>query len=217
MQFVREVIAFLGGQNDVMLLHLHNELEASAESLDFERARKLRNSINLLQSIVDANVRLARADRPDALVVVQPGAGPGTRNVMLVVRGRIWSATIIETQTSREELASRLASSWKRYIVTGLSAIDHQTLDDTVILMRWLERTGDSACVIRLSVDAEICWEEIAITVLALTDNMLDPAGSDSLLDDHVMEQSDPIDIPQTFVPLIPVPHDYGDHSELSS
>jgi DNA polymerase-3 subunit epsilon len=213
MRHVREVISFLGGHNDVMLAKLHSELETSAQTLDFERARKLRNSINLLQSIIVANVRLAKADHREAAVIVQPGAAAGSRNIMLVVRGRIWSATLAGPETSAVELADRLDASWRRYCAVGHSDIDHQSLDDVIIVMRWLERAGESPCVVRLDIEDDIRWFEVATQVLSLTDAMLNPAVSDPILDD--VTSDDPGDTSQNSenISLAPLPPGLADSS----
>ena len=186
MRHVREVVAFLGGENDVMLERLHQQLESSALTLDFERARQLRNSIQLLQSLIGANLRLKRAHRSEASIVVQPGIESASRDVMLVVRGRTWSSTSIDSQTQPEELAGRLASSWERYAATGIPDIDHQSLDDVIILSRWLDRAAGSPCIIRLDPENGIDWPSVSHSIQALTDEMLVPAVADSLLSDLI-------------------------------
>jgi hypothetical protein len=217
MRHVREVVAFLGGQNDVMLARLHSELESSAEELNFERARKLRNSISLLQSIVDANVRLARADRGDAAIVVQPGVISGSRSVMLVVRGRIWSTTVVDEHVKVDDLAARLEASWKRYHTAGLTDVDHQSLDDTIIVMRWLERAGDAPCIVRLDTAQVVHWHQIGRQILALTDEMLDPLVSDTALDDEVIDQPEQVSAPVEIISLVPILASIGEHVNPST
>jgi DNA polymerase III subunit epsilon len=191
MRHVREVVAFLGGENEVMLDRLHAQLEVSAQSLDYERARKLRNSIQLLQRLIGAHVQLKEADELEALLVVQPGAVTESRTVMLVVRGRVWSTTTVNKVTNADELAGRLSASWQRYRLMGLTDVDHQSLDDVIILTRWISRAGSSPCVIRLASVAEIDWLAASEIVLGLTEEMLVPMANDELLED-IVEPAEP-------------------------
>jgi DNA polymerase III epsilon subunit family exonuclease len=191
MRYTREVVAFLGGESELMLDRLHQQLESSALTLDFERARQLRNSIQLLQSLIGSHVRLKRAVRPEASIVVQPGVELASRAVMLVVRGRIWSSTSITQQTEPEDLSTRLASSWSRYVENGMAEIDHQTLDDVIILSRWMDRATGSPCIIPLDHEIGIDWPEVARLILGLTDEMHVPALADSLLDDAIDDRQE--------------------------
>lgn len=181
MRNVREVVAFLDGRNDVMLARLHDQLETCARELDFEKARRLRNSINLMQSLIGAHCRLKEADEQHAMVVVQPGLQVGSRNVMLIVRGRTWSSFTIECTTTSEDLSERLERSWERFQAVGLTAIDHQTLDDVTILCRWIARAGSAPCIIRLAQPNAIDWFEVAARILSLRDDDLELRVADDL------------------------------------
>ena len=188
MRYVRRNRRFLGGHNDVMLRSAPQRARSECrQPLDFERARKLRNSISLLQAIVDANVRLARADSRDAAIIVQPGVAFGSRTVMLVVRGRIWSSHA--SRSRNRQLKNSPPVSKRRGCATGPSAFRKSIITrwtTTIIVMRWLERAGDAACVLRLDSDGEIRWDEVAAHVLLeLSDAMLDPAVSDPIARRH--------------------------------
>ena len=105
---------------------------------------------------------------------------------MLVVRGRVWSTTTVDGMTNADELAGRLSASWQRFRCMGLTDIDHQTLDDVIILTRWISRAGSSPCVLRLASEVEIDWLAASEIVLGLTEEMLVPMPNDELLEDIV-------------------------------
>lgn len=182
MRNVREVVAFLGGQNEVMFERLHEQLEMSAEDLDFERARKLRNSINLLQSLIRAHGLIQQADEQVTTLVVQPGIEPGTRNAMLVVRGRLWGSFTFRSVTSELDLSERLERSWLRYREHELPEIDHHSLDDVTILSRWIKKAGAAPCLLRVTDESDPDWRTLARNAIALSDRDMELRIDDDIL-----------------------------------
>ena len=83
---VRSAVAFLDGDDDIMFQAIWKELETAAEKLNFERARKLRNNLQTLRSIVDAHQLLRKADERPTLVLAQPG--PDACQIEVMLRSR---------------------------------------------------------------------------------------------------------------------------------
>jgi DNA polymerase-3 subunit epsilon len=173
MRHVRDAVAFLGGDDDVLLSRLHEQLESSAERLDFERARRLRNSVNLLGSLVDAHRRLKTAQEHNTLLIVQPGPDPGSRHLMLVVHGQLWCSLNATPEAVPSHLAERLREAWGRFERTGLQKLNHQTLDDVSILNRWIAKADGSPVVLRFDPSIAIDWDGIVSTALRIPESML--------------------------------------------
>ena len=131
MAHVREAVSFFDGEDETLINRMHTQLEECAERLDYERARKLRNSIQLLQNLVGAHRQLKEANDNNTLLLVQPGRDAGSRDVMLVIRGRLWSVSTESSGSDANALANRLEAAWKRFESNGLPVLDHdsQSLD----------------------------------------------------------------------------------------
>ena len=151
----------------------------------------MRNSIQLLQRLIGAHVQLKEADELDALLVVQPGALNGSRTVMLVVRGRVWSTTTVDGMTNADRIGGATLHLGSDIASMGITDVDHQSLDDVIILTRWISRAGSSPCVLRLASEVEIDWLAASEIVLGLTEEMLVPTASDELLED-IVEPAEP-------------------------
>jgi DNA polymerase III epsilon subunit family exonuclease len=88
---VRDVIAFLDGDEAGLRARLWRELELAAENLDFERARKLRGDLQSALALIEEQDRLRTAEQSHNLLLVQPSADPESREVLVILRGQIWA------------------------------------------------------------------------------------------------------------------------------
>jgi excinuclease ABC subunit C len=83
---VKDVALFLSGRQDKLVKDLRQQMEDAAENLQFERAAKLRDQINALQTIVERQkvVNTTMGDQ-DVMAVVSDDAGAAVQ--MFFIRG----------------------------------------------------------------------------------------------------------------------------------
>lgn len=177
-QMVDDVLRFLDGKDTVLHERLIGELEKAAERLDFEKADRLRKNIRSVTAILDEQTRLRDAETLHNLLLVLPSVDPACREVMIILRGRIWaqiratripawevSATepvdedaVIATQPSEtkgqgsiiDDLSERLARSLYRSRLGVMPVRDHQSVDEANILNRWLFRNEGHPALISI-------------------------------------------------------------------
>lgn len=183
MEHVRGAVAFLEGDDETLLLRMWEQLETAAVELNYERARKLRNNVQLLQNLVGAHRRLKAAEEENTLAIAQPGVDPDTIEVMIVVRGQLWSSHVLALHDDATHVAQRLATSWARRARAPHRPLDHLTLDDVSILNRWIAKMDGSPCLIRFEIDAPY-WDSVAACVLSLRPEDMLAREADELLDD---------------------------------
>jgi DNA polymerase III epsilon subunit family exonuclease len=172
---VHEVIDFLDGDSDALFARLWQGLEDAAARLDFEKARRLRNDLQSVHQLVDAQSSLRAAQRQHTLLLVLPSAQPRAREVLLVVEGRLWAQFQADRYGGKVELAEKLARSWQRMRECGVPPIDHATLDETNILNRWLLRYAGHPAMLSLDLALdEPDWSALAARALALTNDELE-------------------------------------------
>jgi len=168
---VRDVLGFLDGDDDALLNRIWTGLEEASARMDFERASKLRNDLRQVNAIVNAQRQLRDAEDHRYFLLVQPSADAGCREVFLITGGKIWAQLRVD-RTDSVGLAKRLSTSWERMQRTRLPLVNHNTVDETNILMRWLARNDGHPAV--LPIDDELSaidWETLASVALGLTDD----------------------------------------------
>jgi excinuclease UvrABC nuclease subunit len=173
MALVRQVIRFLDGEDQVLYERIWGRLEAAAQSLDFEKARRLRNDLHLLHQVVATQRALRDATERHTLLLVLPSASPAAVEVYLVAAGRLWAQLHGDRRTNAADLADRLAGAWYRLRTSALPAIDHASVDQTNILNRWLFRNWGHPAILPLDLATDPDWPTLAARALALTDEQL--------------------------------------------
>ena len=137
MSLARDVVTFLDGRDEALYQVLWNGLEDAAARLDFEKAARIRQDLLSVQSITAAQRRLREAIEANNLLVVLP-ASDGERDLLLVVSGRIWARFRLGSNTSTEVMAGRMRQSWERLRRHGPLVVDHDHIDETNLLGKWL-------------------------------------------------------------------------------
>lgn len=175
---VDAVVNFLDGRDEALNERLLEELQGAALRLDFEKAGRLRRDIRSVQSIVEEQARLRSAEELHNLLLVLPSAEPEHREILVVVRGRLWAqlktsrvpeiegaangvdvdddGVISEMPVERHagageqvrDLAERLERSLERARTSPPVMRDHASIDETAILNRFLFRNAGHPALI---------------------------------------------------------------------
>jgi DNA polymerase III subunit epsilon len=159
--FVREVIAFLEGDEEPVLERLHQQLERAAERLDFERAARIRNRIERVTELSNSQSVLSAAVNTGQLAIVLPGVDPETREIMLTCHGRAWSCRTFSLDESPDDVAADLDRSWERAKSYASPTILQRELDSVQILARWVRKNWEHPSIIPLR-DQPINWISVA-------------------------------------------------------
>ena len=175
MALVRRVVAYVDGQDDALHDMLWQGLEHAAAALDFERAGRLRRDLNASLTLTAVQRRMRESTEAHWGLLVTRSPEAGCREVMLLVQGRVWAQFRVSSASSTADLADRLATSWDRFMATGLRPLDHDSVDDLHILSSWLARHEGYPALIPLDQRERPAWVELATQALALSRDDLDP------------------------------------------
>jgi len=102
---VHDVIDFLEGQDQGLRERLWAELEAAAARLDFERASKLRKDLRSALALIGEQARLRTAEAEHTLILVQPSSDVTCRELLVVLRGRMWAQLRVPRVSPLEQRA----------------------------------------------------------------------------------------------------------------
>ncbi|MFN8660571.1 MAG: exonuclease domain-containing protein [Thermomicrobiales bacterium] len=175
MALVRRVVAYVDGQDDALHDMLWQGLESAAAALDFERAGRLRRDLNASLSLTAVQRRMRESTEAHWGLLVTRSPDAGSREVMLLVQGRVWAQFRVSRAAGAEDLADRLERSWSRFRAHGLGPLDHDSVDDLHILSSWLARHEGFPALIPLDDRLIPSWTQLATQVLALSSDDLDP------------------------------------------
>jgi hypothetical protein len=201
------VVSFLDGRDEALNERLLEELQGAALRLDFEKAARLRRDIRSVQTIVEEQTRIRDAENLHNLLLVLPSSDPDCREIMVVVRGRLWAQLRVERVPEIEaaavdvdpgddgviserpvELAggaefaiAELAERLERSLVRAKDATDlvrdHETVDESSILNRFLFRNAGHPAAIPIPVtDDGVLSPDVhalARMALAVSDDVL--------------------------------------------
>lgn len=173
---VFDAISFLHGNHDDVLAHLQRQLEAAADRLDFERAARLRDQLRRAHQIVLHQQLLDEALEIGNVLIVTPSPEPGARELLMVVRGRLWASIRAGSGEADADIADRLERSWRRAQIAPSEVIAQDMLDQIYILARWLRKHAGHPAILSLRPPPDD-WQSVvrAARTLSTTKLSFDP------------------------------------------
>jgi DNA polymerase-3 subunit epsilon len=172
---VRSVVDYVDGRDQALHELLWSGLENAAAALDFERASRLRRDLQASLALTAAQRRLRESTEANWVVLVTVSAEPEHRELMVILRGRLWSQLRVPDASPPGELASRLQRCWERFTVVGIGEPDHDSVDDMHILDSWLGRHEGHPSILAIQERAgSLDWQVMAKRALALRRDQLD-------------------------------------------
>lgn len=172
---VRSVVDYVDGRDQTLHELLWSGLESAAAALDFERASRLRRDLQASLALTAAQRRLRESTEANWVLLVTRAAQPELREVMVILRGQLWSQLRVQESSQPEELAARLERCWERFRGVGIGEPDHDSVDDMHILDSWLARhEGHPAILAIQERGGNPDWIVLAEQVLGLRRDQLD-------------------------------------------
>lgn len=166
---IRSVLNFLDGDETEIANHLYQQIERAAERLDFEKARELRADLALVQSVATSQKEMAYATLNHNALIVLPSPRTGERTVLMVIEGLLWATLPVEDGSSARSLAVRLATAYGRIESSSVERPDHASIDDAIILNRWMRKQSGHPAILPIDRTAEVIdWRLLAGRALNL-------------------------------------------------
>jgi DNA polymerase III subunit epsilon len=172
---VRSVVDYIDGRDQTLHELLWAGLEDAAAALDFERASRLRRDLQASLALTASQRRLRKSTEENWVLLVTAAAQSEHRELMVILRGRLWSQLRVEDLSRPAELAARLERCWERFKVMDIGEPDHDSVDDMHILDSWLARHEGHPAILAIRERAgNPDWQAVAKQVLDLRPDQLD-------------------------------------------
>ncbi|HUZ00876.1 MAG TPA: exonuclease domain-containing protein [Thermomicrobiaceae bacterium] len=183
-QTVQDVVAFLHGGRDDVIARLHQQLVECAERFDFERAARVRDRIRRVQQLVLSQQLLDETIQRGSVAVVTPSTDAASREVLIVLGGRMWAQVRVGPEDDTAELVARLDQMWRRASSCQLPPVDQDSLDQVHILGRWLRKHAGHPSILPIRGESPD-WTALLAGVRALgnDDLRVDERSSDPTRD----------------------------------
>ena len=172
---MRSVVDYVDGRDQTLHELLWSGLEDAAAALDFERASRLRRDLQASLALTASQRRLRESTEANWVLLVTAAAQPEHRELMVILRGRLWSQLRVQDSSPPADLAARLERCWERFRVIGIGEPDHDSVDDMHILDSWLARHDGHPAILTIQERAGTPdWQVMAKQVLDLRRDELD-------------------------------------------
>ena len=169
-EYVHDVLEFFRGDDRRLIGRLHARLEETVETLDFERAARLRDRIRQVDTLAREQRGLDAVAAYRHALLVLPGVESGTRSIWYLLNGRRWAQLTADDDGPCDALVARLAPIHQRAILAADGFLpDHHAVDEMAILARWLRRAPSHPAYISLD-DVSLesaCRQALAVDLSA--------------------------------------------------
>lgn len=169
-QSIQDVLAFLHGERDDVIARLHQQLTECADRFDFERAARVRDRIRRVQQLVLSQQLLETTLQRGTLLIVTPSPIEGSRELLLVLAGRLWAQLRLAPEDADDEAGARLERAWGRATRTALPPVDQDSLDQVHILGRWLRRHAGHPSILAIDSDGVPDWPALLAQARSLSE-----------------------------------------------
>lgn len=149
-EVIDKVVLFLEGRAEELLPEMRAEMNQAAESLDFERAARLRDEIRAIEHVLEQQKIVSGTMRTfDVLAVAQGAGGDAAVQVATIRRGKMLGSEYFMLRGARiDDSPSQLLTSFvsqfyqEAALVPGELVLQHP-LEDAEVVQEWLvERRG---------------------------------------------------------------------------
>ncbi len=142
--YINDVLAFFNGDSTRLLGVLHRQLEKTVETLDYERAARIRDQITRLERLSLEHATLADAAGTGHALLVLAAARPFEKTIWYLVNGRRWAQLNVTADESPEEIASRLEQVRRRAFSSANTFVaDNYSVDELITIWRMFQKNPE--------------------------------------------------------------------------
>ena len=140
---IDEVCAFLGGEREDLLDRLRRQMLEASQTLNFERAAWLRDTIRSVDEVLIGQQLITGAVESNNLLIIYPSAHENCNELFLIRHGRLVEQRRVahtpdETKQTVAELLQRAAALGEPPSIVGQAEVDQIN-----IISRWIHRHSD--------------------------------------------------------------------------
>lgn len=156
---IAQVLLFLEGKSDDVLLQLATRMEEAAENLEFERAAILRDQLSAVRGVVERQKVVSSSQQDEDVVAMARGeSGEAAAQIFFIRRGKLLDREYFMLQNSEEETDSAIISGFVKQYYSEATFVPPRLyvqypLEDSATIQEWLKKR--SGAEIEIIVPAE--------------------------------------------------------------
>lgn len=155
MQMIQEILLFLRGRKDELMIKIEEKMKKAAENLDYEGAAIYRDQLSALSSIIEKQKIVSTNEVDQDIIAVAKGEGESWVQVFFIRKGKIIQRQHFTLSTHEEEGIGEILSSFVKQYYNNMTFIPKEILlekelEDTVLIEDWLTSKRGNKVSIRV-------------------------------------------------------------------
>jgi len=151
-QMIDDLCKFLKGHTNPILQRLKNDMSASSQKMEFEKAAILRNQIQAIEKVVERQKIISSSDMNSDAIALARSNGDSCVQIFFIRNGRLIGREYFILEGTEDENDSAIISQFIKQFYAESSSIPQEILlpnelEEAVIIQQWLnqERGGKLA------------------------------------------------------------------------
>jgi len=148
-QMIDDLCKFLKGHTNPILQRLKNDMSASSQKMEFEKAAILRNQIQAIEKVVERQKIISSSDMNSDAIALARSNGDSCVQIFFIRNGRLIGREYFILEGTEDENDSAIISQFIKQFYAESSSIPQEILlpnelEEAVIIQQWLnqERGG---------------------------------------------------------------------------
>ena len=155
MQMIQEILLFLRGRKDELIVKIEEKMKKAASNLDYEKAAIYRDQLTALSSIIERQKIVSTNEMDQDIIAVAQGGGISWVQIFFVRKGKIIQRQHFTLNTEDEEGIAEILSSFVKQYYNNMTFIPkeillEEELEDAEIIEDWLTNKRGNKVSIRV-------------------------------------------------------------------
>jgi len=148
-QMIDDLCKFLKGKTNPILQRLKNDMSASSQKMEFEKAAILRDQIQAIEKVVERQKIISSSDMNSDAIALARSNGDSCVQIFFIRNGRLIGREYFVLEGTEDENDSAIISQFIKQFYAESSSIPQEILlpnelEETLIIQQWLNQERGS-------------------------------------------------------------------------
>ncbi len=144
-QMIDDLCKFLKGHTNPILQRLKNDMSASSQKMEFEKAAVIRDQIQAIEKVVERQKIISSSDMNSDAIALARSNGDACVQIFFIRNGRLIGREYFVLEGTEDENDSTIISQFIKQFYAESSSIPHEILlpnelEESLIIQQWLNQ-----------------------------------------------------------------------------